>query len=131
MGLAEKAYERGIEFARRAPGTQDPTWIARLERQIASTLAWLELQRPAPFLVGPSFSVGDVTAAVALTYIKEKWPQLLPSGAFPALEIHRTVCEAMPAFQAAPYSATEAAQSGWRPRDHRTANGMARPCSAA
>jgi glutathione S-transferase len=40
--------------------------IARLERQIGSTLAWLELQRPAPFLVGPSFSVGDVTAAVAL-----------------------------------------------------------------
>jgi glutathione S-transferase len=115
VGLAEKAYERGIEFARRAPGTQDPTWIARLERQIASTLTWLELQRPAPFLVGPSFSVGDVTAAVALTYIKEKWPQLLPSGVFPALEIHRTVCEAMPAFQAAPYSATEAAQSGWRP----------------
>ena len=115
VGLAEKAYERGIEFARRAPGTQDPTWIARLERQIASTLTWLELQRPAPFLVGPSFSVGDVTAAVALTYIKEKWPPLLPSGAFPALEIYRTVCEAMPAFQAAPYSATEAAQSGWRP----------------
>jgi hypothetical protein len=66
VGLAEKAYERGIEFAGRAPGTQDPTWIARLERQIGSTLAWLELQRPAPFLVGPSFSVGDVTAAVAL-----------------------------------------------------------------
>jgi len=115
MGLAEKAYERGIEFARRAPGTQDPTWIARLERQIASTLAWLEAQRPAPFLVGQSFSVGDVTAAVALTYIKEKWPQLLPPGAFPALEMHRAACEAMPPFQATPYSATEAAQSGWRP----------------
>ena len=115
VGLAEKAYERGIEFARRAPGTQDPTWIARLERQIASTLAWLEAQRPAPFLVSQSFSVGDVTAAVALTYIKEKWPQLLPPGAFPALEMHRAACEAMAAFQAAPYSATEAAKSGWRP----------------
>jgi len=115
VGLAEKAYERGIEFARRAPGTQDPTWIARLERQIASTLAWLEAQGPAPFLVDQSFSVGDVTAAVALTYIKEKWPQLLPPGAFPALEMHRAACEASPAFQAAPYSATEAAQSGWRP----------------
>ena len=75
VGLAEKAYEHGIEFARRAPGTQDPAWIARLERQIASTLTWLEVQRPTPFLVGPSFSVGDVTAAVALTYIKEKWPR--------------------------------------------------------
>ena len=115
MGLAEKAYERGIEFARRQPGTQDPVWTARLERQIASTLAWLEVQRPAPFLVGPSFSVGDVTTAVALTYIKEKWPQLLPPEAFSGLEKHCTACEAMPAFQAAPYSAAEAAQSGWRP----------------
>jgi glutathione S-transferase len=115
VGLAEKACERGIEFARRAPGTQDPVWITRLERQIASTLAWLEAQRPAPFLVGPAFSVGDLTAAVALTYVKEKWPHLLPPGAFPTLEIHRVACEAMPAFQAAAYSTTEAAQSGWRP----------------
>src|SRR5262245_21773510 len=114
VGLAEKAYERGIEFARRAPGTQDPAWIARLERQIASALAWLEAQRPAPFLVGPSFSASDVSAAVTLTYIKAKWPELLPPGAFPALERHRTVCEAMPAFEAAPYSASEAAQSAWR-----------------
>jgi glutathione S-transferase len=115
VGLAEKAYERGIEFSRRAPGTQDPIWIARLEQQIASTLVWLEAQRPAPFLVGQSFSVGDVTAAVAHTYIKEKCPQLLPPRAFPALEMHRAACEAMPAFQAAPYSATETALSGWRP----------------
>jgi glutathione S-transferase len=116
VGLAEKAYERGIEFSRRAPGTQDPTWIARLERQIASTLAWLEAQRPAPFVVGQSFSVGDVTAAVTHTYIKEKWPQLLPPGGFPALEKHSAACEEMSAFQAAPYSAAEAAQSGWRPQ---------------
>jgi glutathione S-transferase len=116
VGLAEKAYERGVEFARRAPGTQDPAWIARVERQIASTLAWLEAGRPAPFLCGSACSVADVTAAVAFTYISEKWPKLLPPGAYPALEAHRADCEAMPAFKAAPYSATEAAQSGWRPQ---------------
>ena len=115
LGLAEKAYERGIEFARRAPGTQDPLWIARLERQITSALAWLEAQRPAPFLVGGALSVADVTAAVAFTYIKEKWPQLVPAAVFPVSEKHCTACEAMPAFQAAPYSTTEAAQTGWRP----------------
>jgi glutathione S-transferase len=115
VGLAEKAYERGIEFSRRQRGTQDPVWIARLERQIASTLVWLDAQRPDPFFVSPAFSVADITTAVALTYIKEKWPQLLPPGAFPALEMHRTVCEAMPAFQAVPYLAAEAAQSGWLP----------------
>src|SRR5215470_9615031 len=52
VGLAEKAYERGVEFARKAPGAQDPAWIARIERQIASILQWLEGQRPAPFLCG-------------------------------------------------------------------------------
>jgi glutathione S-transferase len=115
LGLAEKAYERGLEFARRAAGTQDPVWIARLERQIASALAWLEAQRPAPFLCVGTFSTADVTAAVAFTFIREKWPRLVSSGAYPALEMHCAGCESMPAFQAARYSATEAARSGWRP----------------
>jgi glutathione S-transferase len=114
LGLAEKAYERGIEFARRAPGKQDPIWIARLERQIASALGWLDAQRPAPYLVGQRLSAADVTAAVAFTYFREKWPQLVPSGAFPELEAHSAMCETMPAFSAAPYSASEAARSGWR-----------------
>ncbi len=115
LGLAEKAYERGVEFARRSAGTQDPIWIARLERQIGSALAWLEAKRPEPFLLGDAFTVADVTCAVAFTYITEKWPQLVPCGANPALERHRAACEARPEFQAAPYSATEAARTGWRP----------------
>ena len=38
LGLAEKTYERGIEFSRRSPGKQDPAWVARLEQQIGSAL---------------------------------------------------------------------------------------------
>src|SRR5581483_3472995 len=114
VGLAEKVYERGIEFARKAPGTQDPAWIARVERQIASVLRWLDALPSTPYLCG-ALSIADITAAVAVTYIAEKWPHLLPSGAYPALEKHRALCEALPAFRAAPYSASEAAQSGWRP----------------
>jgi glutathione S-transferase len=115
VGLAEKTYERGLEFSRRTAGTHDPVWIARLERQIASALAWLEAQHPAPFLCGQTFSVADVTGAVTFTFIREKLPQLVPPNAFPALEMHCAACEAMPAFRAAPYSTTEAARSGWRP----------------
>jgi glutathione S-transferase len=114
LGVAEKTYERLIELARRAPGTQDPAWMARLERQIASALGWLETQRPDPFFAGQQFSVADVTAAVAFTYLRQKLSQLVPTGRFPALESHCGACEAMPAFQAAPYSPTEAARSGWR-----------------
>ena len=115
LGLAEKAYERGVEFSRRAAGTRDPAWIARLERQIASALAWLEGVRPNPFLAGQAFSVADITGAVAFTYLASKGPQLAPPEAYPALELHTAACEATPAFQAAPYSATEAERSGWRP----------------
>jgi len=117
LGLAEKAYERGIEFARRAPGKQDPIWIARLERQIVSALAWLNAQRPAPYLVGQGLSVADVTAAVAFTYIREKWPLLIPPHAFPEMESHSARCESLPAFCEASYSASEAARSGWRPEN--------------
>jgi glutathione S-transferase len=115
LGLAEKSYERALEFARRAPGAQDPAMVARVERQIESALAWLEAQQPAPFFHGPALSVADITSAVALTYLHEKLPQLLPPGAYPALEAHRAACERMPAFQRAPYSAAEALRTGWRP----------------
>jgi glutathione S-transferase len=115
VGFAEKTYERLLELARRAPGTHDPAWMARLERQITSVLAWLEAQRPGPFFFGQKLSVADVTAAVAFTYLKEKLPLLAPVGMFPALEKLRSTCEATAAFMAAPYSPTEAARSGWRP----------------
>jgi glutathione S-transferase len=115
LGLAEKAYERGVEFARKRPGAHDPDWTARLERQIASVLAWLEAQRPDPFFFASAITVADVTAAIACTYVHEKWPNLMPDGRYPMLERHRTACEALPSFRAAPYSAQEAAQTGWRP----------------
>lgn len=112
LGLAEKTYERGIEVSRRASGTQDPAWMARLERQITSALACLDEQQPAPFLAGDMLTIADVTAAVALTCVRKKLPHLAPDGARPVLETHRAWCETLPAFQAAPYSATEAARSG-------------------
>ncbi len=115
LGLAEKTYERLLEFARRAPRTHDPVWMVRLERQIASALAWLEAHLDDGFLCGEKLSVADVTAPVAFTYLQEKLPQLVPTRVFPVLERHRGACEAMAAFMAAPYSPTEAAQSGWRP----------------
>ena len=115
LGLAEKAYERIFEFARRAPGTQDPAVVMRVERQIGSALAWLEAQQPAPFFHGPAPSVSDITSAVVLTYVREKLPRLAPPGVHPMLDAHWATCEALPAFRAAPYSAVEALRTGWRP----------------
>lgn len=103
VGLAEKTYERNLETKRRAPGTQDPAWMARLERQIGSTLAWLEAQPRDPWFTGATLSVADVTAAVALTYLRHRLPDLCRPGSYPGLDAHNAACEALPAFRAVPF----------------------------
>ena len=119
VGLAEKLYERGIEFARRSPGTQDPVWIERLERQVDSALLWLEARglearAAGPRLVGEVLTRADLAVAVAVTHAVEKLPQLFDPARLPGLAAHRQACEALPAFAAAAYSATEASATGWR-----------------
>ena len=53
LGLAEKAYERGLEFPRRARGTHDLAMVARLDRQIGSSPRWARGAAACPVLSGP------------------------------------------------------------------------------
>ena len=121
LGLAEKTYERAIEFSRRSPGTQDPAWVARLERQIGSALAWLESGIEAlpqsEWLVSDRMSRADLAVTVATTYVLKKLPQLYRPADCPRLEAQRRKCEALAPFAAAPYSAAEAQATGWRPEN--------------
>ncbi len=121
LGLAEKTYERGIEFSRRGPGTQDPAWVARLERQIGSALVWLESRfetRPQnEWLVGERMTRADLAVTVAATYVLEKLPQLYGPENFPQLDARRRKCEALAPFAAAPHSSDEAIATGWRPEN--------------
>ncbi|MCH8155184.1 MAG: glutathione S-transferase family protein [Proteobacteria bacterium] len=117
LGLAEKTYERGIEFSRRSPGTQDPVWVARLERQIASALSWLEALPQAEWLVGDRMTRADLAVTVATTYVLEKLPQLYGPGDFPRLEAQRRKCEALAPFAQSPYSRAESLATGWRPEN--------------
>jgi glutathione S-transferase len=117
LGLAEKTYERAIEFSRRSPGTQDPVWVARLERQIGSALSWLEAVPHAEWLVGDRMTRADLAVTVAATYVREKLPQIYGPGAFPRLEAHRQNCEALAPFAEAPYSIAESLATGWRPEN--------------
>jgi glutathione S-transferase len=121
LGLAEKTYERGVEFSRRSPGTQDPAWVARLERQIGSALTWLEsgleALPQAEWLVGDRMTRADLAIAVATTYVLEKLPQLYGLAGFPRLEAHRRKCEALAPFAAAAYSTAESLATGWRPEN--------------
>jgi glutathione S-transferase len=115
LGLAEKLYERGFEFARRDPEKRDPAVVCRAERQISSALAWLEALQPSPWLTGEDPSRADVTAAIAYTYMKEKHSVLLETRTYPALDRHCARCEALSQFKDAAYSAVEAQRSGWFP----------------
>ena len=115
IGLAEKVYERAIEFSRRSPGKQDPVWINRLERQIETTLEWLEGRLNSDWLVGSEMTRADLSVAVAATYLVEKLPKHFDDVRFPQLEAHRKRCEGLPAFSLAAYSASEALATGWRP----------------
>ena len=125
LGLAEKAYERGIEFARRQPDRVDENWAERLKVQINSALAWLEARQPDPWLCPGGFSLADITCSVAVTFIRNKQQVPLSRHEFPRLLAHCEHCESLPAFQAAPYSAAEAERSGWTaPVNHsRTSSG--------
>jgi glutathione S-transferase len=121
LGLAEKTYERGVEFSRRSPGTQDPVWVARLERQIGSALTWiesgLEARPQAEWLVGDRLSRADLAVTVAATYAAEKLPSLYSAAGLPGLEAHRRKCEALAPFAEAPYAVAEALATGWRPEN--------------
>ncbi len=117
LGLAEKTYERAIEFSRRSPGTQDPVWVARLERQIGSALGWLESVTQTEWLAGDRMTRADLAVTVAATYVRAKLPQLYSSADYPRLEARRRKCEALAPFAAASYSAAEAQATGWRPEN--------------
>lgn len=115
IGLAEKTYERGIEFSRRAPGKHDPDWIARLERQILSALDWIEERVGANWMVGVGMTRADLAVVMAATYLSEKLPDLYDQDRLCKLEAHRIRCETLPEFHASAYSAGEAAATGWKP----------------
>ena len=115
IGLAEKVYERGIEVGRRSPGSSDPIWRARLERQIASAADWLEAQAPSPWFHGEGLSRADLAVAVAMQYLARVVPALDDPERCPNLLAHRKHCEALPAFAAVLDSTEEARASGWTP----------------
>jgi glutathione S-transferase len=103
LGVAEKAVALRAELYLRGPGTQDPAWIERLERQIASGLAWLEGETPEPWFEGEAMRQDDVTAAITRTFLVNKLPDLMAGQSVPYLARLAERCETLPAFQAAPF----------------------------
>ena len=113
--LAEKIYERGIEHNRRAPGTSDPAWRRRLERQIGSTCGWLENRLSGDWFFEGGFSRGDLAVAVAMQYLERVLPMLESAVRYPGLQAHRLRCENREAFNKVQDARAEALRSGWSP----------------
>ena len=115
IGLAEKTYERGIEFSRKNAESRDEQWVKRLERQISSALDCLEARVTPGWFVGDTLTRADLAAVAATSYLANKQPALYNADARPHLEAFRSRCETASPFVEAPYSADEAAASGWKP----------------
>ncbi len=111
LGLAEKAVELRIELFRKSPHSRDPEWVSRLERQVGSTLTWLDKRKPSPFFHGSTLTLPDLTTVVAYTYLKHKLPDMVSQEKYEDLERLWTHCEVLSEFSAAPYSEAEAQAS--------------------
>jgi glutathione S-transferase len=105
VGLAEKAVEFRTETVRRPEDRQDASRVDRVVRQIGAALDWLEDHTPPErFLAGGHLTHADIASAVAVTFIANKNPEHLGGErAYPNLRAHTARCEALEAFQAAPF----------------------------
>lgn len=105
VGLAEKAVEFRTETVRRPSDKIDRPRVDRVLAQISAALNWLEAHTPEHgFISGSNITQADIASAVALTFIQNKNPEHLGEGEkFENLMAHSARCEAMEAFQAAPF----------------------------
>lgn len=103
LGVSEKVVALNVETKRRQPGTTDSRIVKRFEDQAASALKFLDAMAPDPWFLGERLTQADVTAAVTVTHMAERRPEMFAPGAYPALAALRERAEALPAFLAAPF----------------------------
>ncbi len=101
LGACEKAVAIVYETEKRAPGTQDPHWLARLHDQVEGAVAWLEPRVPA--LKGRP-NQAQLTSAVAIRFLHGYLPDFAAGLPVPNLDALSSACERLPEFQAAPFS---------------------------
>ncbi len=90
-----------------------PALHARLSRQIAATLAMLEVERAAqlgPWWHGVSPGHADIAVACVLRHLRESLPDTFDAAALPALAAHCDRAEALPVF-------VSSASHSWRQPD--------------
>lgn len=103
LGAMEKGIVAYYETARRPADVQWPQWSRMADAQVLAGLQQLDTAaRDAGegWLVGGRLSQADVSAVVALDFIRTVRPALLPAGALPHLTALGLRCDTLPAFAA-------------------------------
>ena len=101
-GILDKGVAAFYERTKRPAEKVHPSWHDHLASQVTGGLKALEALPMTPWFLGDKMTMADVTAAVAVTFVKKTNPLLFPAGAYPKLEALAAKCEAMPAFQSSP-----------------------------
>jgi len=101
-GVMDKGVAAFYERTKRPAEKVHAPWHEHLAGQLAGGLAALEALPMAPWFLGAAMTMADVTAAVAVTFVKRSSPALCAAGAYPKLEALAAACEAMPAFKSSP-----------------------------
>jgi len=101
MGVADKAVS--LIYEKRLHEQASEVWVDRCRGQILRTLGVLEADRAArtaDYWFGDRIGHADIAVAVALRFVGEAHPGLVPLAGYPALAAHAARHEALPAFQA-------------------------------
>jgi len=84
----------------RAEALQSTTWLARQRRKIDGGLT--EMQRllcSRSHFIGNAFTLADLAAATAVSYLAVRWPEIDWRASYPTLLDHSDRMEARPSFQ--------------------------------
>jgi glutathione S-transferase len=104
-GILDKGVAAFYERTKRPAEKVHQPWHDHLASQVTGGLRALEATPMTPWFLGDKMTMADITAAVAVTFLKRTSPQLFAGAAYPKLEALAAKCEAMPAFQSSPLEA--------------------------
>ena len=104
-GVLDKGVNAFYERTKRPAEKVHQPWHEHLTSQVTGGLQALEALPMTPWFLGDKMTIADITAAVAVTFVKRTSPQLIAAGTYPKLDALAAKCEAMPAFKASPLEA--------------------------
>lgn len=101
-GIMDKGVNAFYERTKRPAEKVHQPWHDHLAAQVTGGLETLEAMPMSPWFLGEKMTLADVTAAVAVTFLRRTNPDLVPPGKYKKLEALAAKCEAMPAFKSSP-----------------------------